>query len=75
MTQDLQPELWAHIAGHLQDDSASLSCYARVCRQWQAIFEQQLYRKIYVHSFYFKAEKGIMSEERFRRLTSGRNYR
>jgi hypothetical protein len=75
MTEDLTPELWAHIADHLQDDSASLSRSARVCRQWQAIFERQLYRKVHVRSFCFKAEKGILSEQQFRRLTSGSNAR
>ncbi|KAJ0417305.1 hypothetical protein BJY00DRAFT_316081 [Aspergillus carlsbadensis] len=73
--QGLPPEIWAHIADYLQNDSASLSRHTRVCRQWQAIFERQLYRKVHVRSFCFKAEKGILSEQRFRWLTSGTNSR
>ncbi|KAL2857272.1 hypothetical protein BJY01DRAFT_202529 [Aspergillus pseudoustus] len=67
MIHDLPPELLEPLSLHLKDDTASLPRYARVCRQWQGVFERQLYRKVFVHSVCFKAEKGILSELQFRR--------
>ncbi|KAL5342237.1 hypothetical protein BJX70DRAFT_386325 [Aspergillus crustosus] len=61
-------ELWAHIARYLKDDVSSLPKYALVCRQWQAVFERLIYRKLNVRSDDFQTGKGVISLSRFRDL-------
>jgi hypothetical protein len=50
MAHRLPPELWAEIASYLEKDRPSLAKCARVCRQWQPVFERLIYRKVKVES-------------------------
>jgi hypothetical protein len=50
MAHCLPVELWTQIALHLKDEVSSLPIYARVCRQWQPVFERLIYRKLKVES-------------------------
>ncbi|KAL4862238.1 hypothetical protein BDV12DRAFT_190549 [Aspergillus spectabilis] len=69
----LPPELWTHIALYLEKDNSTLTNCARVCRQWQPMFEKLIYRNLKVESEDFKLQKGIVSLSWFRDLVSGTN--
>ncbi|KAL2802187.1 hypothetical protein BJX63DRAFT_133120 [Aspergillus granulosus] len=73
MTPHLPPELWTHIALYLENDSSSLTNCARVCHQWQPVFERLLYRNIRLLSEGFQPGKGFVSLSQFRGLVSGSN--
>ncbi|KAL2811813.1 hypothetical protein BDW59DRAFT_177063 [Aspergillus cavernicola] len=69
----LPPERWTHIALYLEKDNSTLTNCARVCRQWQPVFEKLIYRNFKVESEDFKLQKGVVSLPRFRDLVSGTN--
>ncbi|KAL4861858.1 hypothetical protein BDV12DRAFT_203583 [Aspergillus spectabilis] len=50
MAHHLPPELWMQITQYLENDRPSLAKCARVCRQWQPVFERIIYRNISVES-------------------------
>ncbi|KAL4946975.1 hypothetical protein BDW69DRAFT_199985 [Aspergillus filifer] len=69
----LPSELWMHIALYLENDYLTLASCARVCRQWQPVFERPMYRNIKVESKDSKSRKEVVSLPRFRDLVSGKN--
>ncbi|KAL3482683.1 hypothetical protein BJX62DRAFT_245648 [Aspergillus germanicus] len=72
MAHRLPVELWTHIAYYLEDEVSSPPIYARVCRQWQPVFERLIYRKLSVESEEgSQMGKGVMSLSQFQSLTSG----
>ncbi|KAL2802506.1 hypothetical protein BJX63DRAFT_426009 [Aspergillus granulosus] len=73
MVAYLPPELWTHITLYLEKDNSTLTNCARVCRQWQPMFEKLIYRNAKVESEDFKIQKGVVSLPRFRDLVSGTN--
>ncbi|KAL3451515.1 hypothetical protein BJX65DRAFT_304102 [Aspergillus insuetus] len=50
MAHHLPPEVWMQITQYLEKDRPSLAKCARVCRQWQPVFERIIYRNISVES-------------------------
>jgi hypothetical protein len=71
MSHKLPLELLLLISKHLESDPLSFTRYVLVCRRWQAVFEPLLYSKVCVRSEDFKLDKGTMSLDKFRSLTSG----
>jgi hypothetical protein len=77
MMANLPRELLFLIAEHLRQDGGSLLPYARVCRDWQSVFESFIFSKVTVHSgevdgVKAREQKGF-SLENFSRATSGQN--
>jgi hypothetical protein len=72
MAHRLLVELWTQIALYLEDEVSSLPIYARVCRQWQPVFERLIYRKLKVESEEgAQREKGAVSLSQFEYLMPG----
>jgi hypothetical protein len=71
MAHRLPVELWARIAFYLKDNISSLPTYARVCRQWQLVFERLIYQNLQVASEGSEVEKGVIPLSLFRSLMSG----
>jgi hypothetical protein len=71
MAHRLPIELWTQIAFYLKDDISSLPTYARVCRQWQLVFEQLIYQNLQVASEGSGVEKGVIPLLLFQSLMSG----
>ncbi|KAL4739562.1 hypothetical protein BDV11DRAFT_169974 [Aspergillus similis] len=73
MAHRLPPELWAQIASYLEEDGTSLTNSARVCRQWQPIFEQLIYRSVEVESEQLQPKSRLLSFSQFQALVSDSN--
>ncbi|KAI9372234.1 hypothetical protein BJX61DRAFT_508216 [Aspergillus egyptiacus] len=72
MAHRLPPELWAEIASYLERDDISLIKCARVCRQWQPIFERLIYQSVEVESEQLPGST-LLSLSQFQALMSGSN--
>jgi hypothetical protein len=76
MAHKLPFELWTHVALYLEDDASSFPKYARVCRQWQPVFERLIYRSLKVSTDGAELGKGAVSLSQFQSLMSDpRQYR
>lgn len=73
MMPRLPPELLTHIALYPEADISTFIVCARVCRQWQSVFENLIYRNMKVESDDLKLRRGVISLLQFRNLVSGHN--
>ncbi len=71
MANRLSLEIWAQIAGYLENDVDSFPKYARICRHAQSAFEPRIYSTVSVRSEDFEVRRGIMTLAQFNDLTSG----
>ncbi|KAL2795577.1 hypothetical protein BJX66DRAFT_301393 [Aspergillus keveii] len=71
MAHRLPVELWTQIAFYLKDGTLSLPTYARVCRQWQLVFERLIYQNLKVASEGSEVKRGVIPLSLFRSLMSG----
>ena len=73
MPHRLPTELWAQIVSYLEEDGTSLTNCARVCRQWQPIFEQLIYRSVEVESEQLQSGSRLLSFSQIQTLVSDAN--
>ncbi|KAL3482684.1 hypothetical protein BJX62DRAFT_231507 [Aspergillus germanicus] len=79
MGHQLPPEILMQVAGYLdyeRSNNPSLTKCARVCRQWQPVFERRIYNKVRVYSEHVEKERGCynrVSFPQFRTLVSDQN--